>query len=372
MKNKLLYKCVLFSFSTFYIHTAVSQERPQTPKEPFPYESLEVVYQVKSDTSVHLAATLTLPEGKAPFPAVLIIGGSGQTSRNQPFYNHQTLLVLSDYLTRRGFATLRFDDRGAGKSTSGTKKHYELEESDYLADAAAGLEFLKAHPNINSDKIGIIGHSAGATQGLNLAADQSNNVWFSIMLAGAVNNYPHMIVAQQSKLMAKVSRKSSSVQHADSTFITRSIYYTINEPSYEQRVKAIQAIADQELAKLSRTEREQMKKPFYTRVNILSSEQFHKAAQQKQEDYLLSVKCPVLTLLGDNDLNVDAKYYAPKMKASMAKNYHKKSQLHVLPGINHMMQYSKTGLSEESNDISETINSRVLKIIGTWLAQLDD
>lgn len=281
------------------------------------------------------------------------------------------MLVLSDFLTKQGFATLRFDDRGAGKSTLGTKKYNKLVESDYLADAAAGLDFLKSNSLINAGKIGIVGQSAGATQGLVLAADDENKIWFSIMLAGAVNNYPHMIVAQQSKLMAKVSGKSNHVQEVDSSFIARSIYFTINESSYDERVKAIQAIADQELAKLTPLERDEVKKSFDTRVRILSSEQFHTAAQQKQEDPLLKVKCPVLILLGGNDLNVDANYYAPRMRASMQKNYHPKSQLYVLPGINHMMQNSKTGLSEESKDIVETINSKVLEIIASWLYKLD-
>ncbi len=114
-----------------------------------------------------------------------------------------------------------------------------------------------------------------------------------------------------------------------------------------------------------------MAKGFYTRVNILSSEQFHKAAQVKQEDWLLKIKCPVLIINGDLDLNVDAKIYVPKMAASLKKNYNKKSNIYVLHGINHMLQQGKTGLSEESNEIKETINPEILDIIGKWLYNLE-
>lgn len=350
--------------------SSAAQDRPQTPVEPFPYKAIEVSYQVKQDTSVHLYATLTMPNGKGPFSAILIIGGSGQTQRDQPFYNHRTMAVLADYLTKQGYATLRFDDRGAGKSTGGSKKYYEWVEADYLADAEAGINFLKSHPLIDGKSVGVIGQSAGATQGLILATTSELNLSFSIMLCGTVNNYPHLIVAHQSKAMAKASNKSEISQKADSTFIARSIYYTINEANYEKRLKAITSIAEEELTKLPFSEREILKNGFNARVNILSSKQFYDAAQERQENYLLKVKCPVLILLGGKDLNVDADYYKPIMSASMKKNYNKKSALHILPNMNHMLQNAETGLSEESNDISETVNQEVLDILGKWLAKL--
>lgn len=367
----LFYNIASLIFLLTNFITVSGQERPQTPIPPFPYQSIEVSYVVKADTAVRLAASLTIPEGKGPFPAVLIIGGSGQVTRDQPFYNHKTMWVLADFLTRNGFATLRFDDRGAGKSTAGTKKQSELLEADLVADAAAGFDFLRQHPSIDPSKIGIIGHSAGARQGVEIASQEERNAYFAIMLAGAVESFPHDIVAHQSKLMNRAAGRSATAQKADSSFMVRSIYYTINEPSYEKRKMEIRRIADEELQKISVPEREVMAKGFYTRVNILSSEQFHKAAQVKQEDWLLKIKCPVLIINGDLDLNVDAKIYVPKMAASLKKNYNKKSNLYVLHGINHMLQQGKTGLSEESNEIKETINPEILDIIGKWLYNLE-
>ncbi|WP_159729905.1 S9 family peptidase [Sphingobacterium sp. 18053] len=349
-----------------------SQERPQTPQEPLPYQSINVNYQVREDTSVHLAATLTLPNGKGPFKAILIIGGSGQTSRNQPIYNHQMMFVLSDFLTKMGFATLRFDDRGAGKSTAGPKKFSQMTESDYLDDARAGIEFLKHQDQIDKDRIGVIGHSAGATQGLILATEKTSNIWFSIMLAGAVNNYPHMIVAQQSKLMAKASGHSLTMQLADSSFIARSIQYTTTEANYEKRRQEINRVAEEELQKLTPSEQDKLRKSFETRVKILSSEQFYTAAQQEQEDQLLKVKCPVLIILGGNDLNVDANFYGPNMLESLERNFNPKSRLVILPEISHLMQRSKTGLFDEAKDISETISVKVLDSISAWLGLLEN
>ena len=62
---------------------------------------------------VKLAGTLTLPPGKGPFPAVVLLTGSGAQDRDETILGHKPFLVLADYLTRRGVAVLRVDDRGS-------------------------------------------------------------------------------------------------------------------------------------------------------------------------------------------------------------------------------------------------------------------
>jgi pimeloyl-ACP methyl ester carboxylesterase len=376
MKYKFFLVLSIILFSLFQSNPIFAQEkvnskynRPQTPKPPFPYQAIEVNYQVPTDTSVHLAATLTLPEGKAPFPAILIIGGSGQTSRDQPFYEHRMMLVLADYLTKQGYATLRFDDRGAGKSTAGSKKMRELVEEDFIADAAAGIDFLKKHVSIDPNKIGVVGQSAGAGQGLALACQKDKNLKFAIMLAGAAALPPHTIVAHQSKMVSRWGGNSAIAQQADSNFVNRSIYYTKNEPSYERRFEAIKKTADEELAKIPQPEREKLQKGFASRTHILSSEQFYKAAQEKKKDLLLEVTCPVLIINGDKDVLVDGPYHNSLMKASLKKNFNKKSEIHLLKDINHMLQKANTGLTEESEFIEETINPEILSIVGKWLVK---
>lgn len=113
--------------------------RPQTPKAPFPYKVVEVNYPNKSG-GVTLAGTLTEPEGSGPFPALILISGSGAQDRDETIFEHKPFLVLADALTRRGVAVLRLDDRGVGGSTGTT---FQSTSEDFAGDVLAGIAFLK-------------------------------------------------------------------------------------------------------------------------------------------------------------------------------------------------------------------------------------
>src|SRR5260370_18417022 len=73
----------------------VSLKRPQTPSKPYPYDEVEVTYQNQPD-KIKFGATLTVPRGAGPFPAVVLITGSGLQDRNETLLGHQPFLVLAD------------------------------------------------------------------------------------------------------------------------------------------------------------------------------------------------------------------------------------------------------------------------------------
>ena len=131
--------------------------RPQTPKKPYPYTEEEVVYKNPA-ADVSIAGTLTLPKGKGPFPAVLLIAGSGPSDRDEAALGHKPFLVLADHLTRQGIAVLRADKRGVGKTT-GTFRNSGVEE--FASDALAGVKYLTSRTEVDARRIGLIGHSEG-------------------------------------------------------------------------------------------------------------------------------------------------------------------------------------------------------------------
>ncbi len=88
--------------------------------------------------------------------------------------------MLADYLTRRGIAVLRVDDRGMGGSAPGSP---HATSDNYADDVLAGVAFLKARKEINALQIGLIGHSEGGMIAP-MAAARSNDVAFIVMMAG--------------------------------------------------------------------------------------------------------------------------------------------------------------------------------------------
>ena len=153
--------------------------RPQTPVKPYPYREEEVTYANKAAGNA-LAATLTIPPGKGPFPAVLLISGSGPHDRDENLFGHKLFLVLSDFLTRRGIAVLRADKRGIGKSTG---DYANATTADFVTDAEAGVAYLKTRAEVDPHKIGLIGHSEGGVVAPMVAA-RNSDVAFVVMMAG--------------------------------------------------------------------------------------------------------------------------------------------------------------------------------------------
>src|SRR5207244_1983395 len=133
-----------------------------------------------SRAGVKLAGTLTRPQGDDPFPAVLLIAGSGPHTRNEEVLGHKIFLVLADYLTRRGMVVLRADKRGVGKSTG---MYEEATSADFADDALAGVDYLKARKEVDPRKIGLIGPSEGGLVAPMVAA-RSKDVAFLVLMAG--------------------------------------------------------------------------------------------------------------------------------------------------------------------------------------------
>ncbi len=129
---------------------------------------------------MRLAGTLTLPKGKGPFPAVVMITGSGAQDRDEALLGHKPFLVIADRLTRDGIAVLRVDDRGFGKSTGDFLK---ASIEDFAVDTEAQAAWLRKRPDIDPRHIGLIGHSEGGIVGPMVAA-KDPKIAFVVMMAG--------------------------------------------------------------------------------------------------------------------------------------------------------------------------------------------
>jgi uncharacterized protein len=341
--------------------------RPQTPKPPFPYKVEELKYK-NEPAGISLAGTLTLPEGRGPHPAVILISGSGAQDRDETLFEHKPFLVLADTLTRRGIAVLRVDDRGVGGSSGSVSKSTS---DDFAGDVLAGIALLKARPDIDGRKIGLMGHSEGGIIAPMVAA-RSSDVAFIVMLAGT--GFPgDEILMMQGRLIAKVMGASEKDLDKQKDLQKRlfGIMKTETDPQ-----KARTAMRE-ELKKLMSELPPEDKKAAgdvdsfaENEVKKLDSPWFRFFLSFDPRPTLEKVHCPVLALNGEKDLQVPPKEDLAEIAKALKKGGNTQVTTKELPGLNHLFQTCKTGAVSEYSAIEETIAPAALKVIGDWVSQV--
>ena len=343
------------------------RSRPQMPKPPFPYRALDVKYENKAGR-VTLAGTLTLPPGAGPFPAVILITGSGAQDRDESLLGHKPFLVLADHLSRRGIAVLRVDDRGVGGSTGSIKTSTS---DDFAGDVRAGLDFLKGRKEIDGKKLGLIGHSEGGIIAP-IAAARSKDVAFIVLMAGT--GVPgSQILEAQGQLILKAAGSSESEMKFERDAQKRLIDIIVQEKD--------EKVAQSKLAKALKEIRAAMsdsdRKALANNPGGLSEaavDAFNNAWTRFFLTYdprptLRRVRCPVLALNGEKDLQVPAKENLGEIAQALKAGGNRNVKTVELPGLNHLFQPCKTGSPSEYGTIETTIAPEALKTIGDWILE---
>ena len=338
--------------------------RPQEPKPPFPYDEEDVSYENKRD-GVKLAGTLTLPRGKASAPAVILITGSGPQNRNEELMGHKPFLVIADYLTRQGIAVLRVDDRGVGGSTGSVPNSTS---ENFAADVLAGIEFLKNHKGINPKQIGLIGHSEGGLIAPMVAAQSSNtgDVAFIVMLAGP--GLPgEEILYLQGALILKANGASAEALARQRAM--QEVNFTIVKQEKDNAVaeKRLLEEIDKQLVGASESQKTQAKQAQAAQLKQVLSPWFRYFLSYDPRTALAKVKCPVLALNGENDLQVPVTENLREIETTLKAAGNKDVTVVRLPKLNHLFQTSETGSPDEYGKIEETFAPAALKTIGDWI-----
>jgi len=349
-----------------HVEKATETRRPQDPEEPYPYEEEEVTYENR-EAGVILAGTLTYPNSGGPFPVVLLISGSGPQDRNETVLGHRPFLVLSDYLTRRGLAVLRVDDRGVGKSTG---DWMQATTEDLSRDVLAGIEFLKDREEIDPTRIGLIGHSEGGIIAPMVAA-QSEDVSFIVLMAGT--GLPgEEILNMQAELIA---RAESAPEEAIAKSLERQrgiIAIVKEEKDHEVRKDKLRAIILESLEELPEEQKGALPDPeVYVEaqlVNLLSP-WFEYFLTYDPKLALTRVQCSVLAIIGEKDLQVPPKENLSAIREALQQGGNEDYTLLELPGLNHLFQSAETGALSEYAKIEETISPTALETIGDWILE---
>ncbi|MFA9389187.1 MAG: alpha/beta hydrolase family protein [Prolixibacteraceae bacterium] len=338
--------------------------RPQEPQGPQSYIQEEIKFENSKDKLI-LAGTLTLPSKEGKFPAVVLISGSGPQDRNEEVFGHKPFLVLADHLTKKGIAVLRFDDRGIGESTGDFKSATSF---DFATDVEAAISYLKTRKEIDQKHIGLIGHSEGGLIAP-LVATQSNKVNFIVLLAGP--GIPGTeILLQQTELISRASGMDET-QLQKALKINKEIYDLVlgseNIDSFRDQLipylkKMIQSNPDM-LAQSGMNEKDF----FNAQMNQIATPWMYAFLRYDPAPTLAKVKCPILALNGEKDLQVPAKVDIEAIEKALKSGGNKDVTTHIIPNLNHLFQECEKGIPVEYGQIEQTFSPVALNLISDWI-----
>lgn len=330
-------------------------QRPQTPQPPFPYNVQEVEF-VNHVDSARLSGTLTVPYSyqmskPGTVPVVVMVTGSGQQNRDEEIFNHKPFAVIAHALASNGIASLRYDDRGFGRSTG---EFGNATTATFATDASAAVDFLKSQKKAFG-KIGVLGHSEGGTIAFMLAAKGEPD--FIVSLAGPAVAGDSIMYAQNERLLREMG---------------------LTETQLKEYIEGLSMV----FSKMACGDKEQLLEINAERFPDLSPELIENLKSIASQDNawmnffvsydpqpeIAKISCPVFALNGGLDIQVDADINLAALRRLLPEN--ENTLIKSYPGLNHLFQHATTGMPGEYGLIDETISEEVLSDLVRWIRNL--
>ncbi len=339
-------------------------KRSQDPVEPFPYSVEDVRFVNRTAENIQLAGTLTIPNDVENPPVAILISGSGPQNRDEEIFNHRPFWVLADHLSRNGIAVLRYDDRGVGESEG---SHATATTADFATDTQAAIAFLKERNDIDTNNIGLIGHSEGGLIAP-MVASKDSSVAFIVLMAGPGISGAEILVTQ--------SRRAAELAGAPEEFldandeIMQGMFDVVRSTSDPIRIQS--QIAEYLLAYKAQHPDAPISSTITETAIAQQAETFATPwmiyfIKSNPQEFLEDVQCPVLAINGEKDFQVLADLNLPAIEAGLDKANNKDVTVMEFPGLNHLFQTSETGMLAEYESIDETISPSVLTAIEEWI-----
>ncbi|HEX7051134.1 MAG TPA: alpha/beta fold hydrolase [Longimicrobiales bacterium] len=348
--------------------TIEAERRPQDPAPPYPYREEQVEIEA---SGIRLAGTLTLPPAAGPVAAVVLISGSGAQDRDEAMAGHRPFLVLADRLARSGVAVLRMDDRGVGGSTGST---FGTTLRERAADVLAMVRFLAARPEVDPERIGLLGHSEGGWVAPLAATQAPDEIAFLVLLAGPAQSPRDNVLSAQRAVLA--GRGADEETIAAVLALNRAAFEVLDETpdsaAAAARLRELEAELMRELpdAQARALEAYLDAQPEGARAQtrrVANTTWFRDLLAYDPEPALRRLTQPVLAIYGEHDVQVPADENAPLLARLLDADTRDDRTVRVLPGLNHLLQPSRTGLPEEYPVIETTIAPTVLDLVAGWV-----
>lgn len=335
----------------------IELNRPQEPKEPFPYYSEEIVF--RTSDNLELQGTLTLPDNTGRFPLVIIISGSGPQNRNGEMFGHKPYLVIADHLTKNGIGVFRYDERGVGASEG----NFQNANIDILADdVIQALNQLKSNERVDDTKIGLLGHSIGGIIAPKVFS-ATDFISFLVLLSAPALDGDELMLSQKANLERKMGLNEMQVSQGQN--LVKGAYDIITKANLQgERLK--DSINDFYQVKygamLPEAQRQQL-------IGQLTGKEMVSLIQSEPSEYLTQIACPTLAINGDKDFQVSSEENLPKIKSLIESNGNGQVFTHELKNLNHLFQECETGISSEYGAIEQTISPIALNLVTHWIKE---
>ncbi|HEY4942724.1 MAG TPA: alpha/beta fold hydrolase [Rhizomicrobium sp.] len=330
------------------------QPRPQTPTGPFPYLEQRVTF--KNADAIDLAGTLTFPADVVASPCVVLAQMLGSPDRDESFAGHKPFAIWADNLTRRGLAVLRFDKRGAGESDG---NHADATTRDFADDLASAVAYARTRSQIDPRRIGLLGHSEGGNQAAIVAADD-RAIAFCVCLTPSGLTGEETLLNQMRAMALSAGR--SAQESEENVKFEAALYGAVRRSGNRAEAEA----AAKALLLGSAPNGRYSARRAALRLETLLSPWLRFWLGYDPRPSLGALQCPVLVVLGAKDQQTLVATHAAPIRSALAQNG--QAHIHILEGLNHVLQHAVSGAPSEYGDIEETISPEVLELVGAWIS----
>ena len=353
---------------TFWLARGERSKKESPPEEPVPYKQEEVIFH--NDT-LKFAGTLTLPPKPGRHPAVVMITGSGPQNRDEELFGFRPFKMIADHFTRKGIAVLRYDDRGVGGSSGSTSSSTT---SDFANDVIAAVKYLQTRSDIKPDQIGLCGHSEGGIVAP-LAVSREKTIAFIILMSGTGLNGAEIVLAQSSLIAKADGTPEADIK--ENIAVSRRLFNAVREgQDLEQFRKELMELGRRQLDKMKPEERKTIVNPDeYLESKIkgqlaqIQTPWFRFFLSYEPAPALALVRCPVLALFGELDLQVPAEMNKEAIEKALRIGNNKDFLMKVFPKANHLFLTAKTGSPSEYGSLKKDFVPGFLETMSGWILQ---
>jgi pimeloyl-ACP methyl ester carboxylesterase len=285
----------------------------------------------------NLAGTITKPAGATtPLPALILIGGSGPTDRDETVAGIPVFGQLARDLVSAGFFVVRYDKRGVGQS-GGRSESVTI--ADYAEDARSVLVWLEKRKDVDKNRIGLVGHSEGALVAMLLGGRERGKVGALALVAGPSTNGAAIVLEQQKHLLDQM--KVDDAQRAEKVALQEKINAAVvSGRGWQDLPEAARKVADT---------------PWFYSFLTFDPERAMRDTRQ-----------PVLIVQGELDTQVKPHHADKLAEFAKARKTQAVTEVVKVPGVNHLLVAAKTGEVSEYSSLGS--DAKVAPQVGASIA----